>query len=307
VLARQRQALILERIREDGAVRVADLVRELGVSDMTVRRDLEFLHARGLIEKVHGGATAVPGSALFEPGFATKSTLQQAEKEAIAEAALALVEPGVAVGISAGTTTYAIARRLADVAGLTVVTNSLRVADVLGDAQRSGQTVVLTGGVRTPSDALVGPFAVSVLQKVHLDLVFMGVHGMDVRAGFTSPNLLEAETNQAMVEAARLLVIVADHTKWGVVGLSSFARLDQADILITDWGLDAAARDALGGHVRQLIVAEPRAGAVSHAPLPGGPLAILEGRDPGQRNGGSGAAPATAPATERARSGAVER
>lgn len=306
VLARQRQALILERIREDGAVRVADLVRELGVSDMTVRRDLEFLHARGLIEKVHGGATAVPGSALFEPGFATKSTLQQAEKEAIAEAALALVEPGVAVGISAGTTTYAIARRLADVAGLTVVTNSLRVADVLGDAQRSGQTVVLTGGVRTPSDALVGPFAVSVLQKVHLDLVFMGVHGMDVRAGFTSPNLLEAETNQAMVEAARLLVVVADHTKWGVVGLSSFARLDQADILITDWGLDGAARDALAGHVRQLIVAEPRAGAVSHPPVPGGSFGILEGRDLRQGNGSAAAAPATAPVAERARTGAVD-
>ncbi len=307
MLARQRQALILERIREDGAVRVADLVRELGVSDMTVRRDLEFLHARGLIEKVHGGATAVPGSALFEPGFATKSTLQQAEKEAIAEAALALVEPGVAVGISAGTTTYAIARRLADVAGLTVVTNSLRVADVLGDAQRSGQTVVLTGGVRTPSDALVGPFAVSVLQKVHLDLVFMGVHGMDVRAGFTSPNLLEAETNQAMVEAARLLVVVADHTKWGVVGLSSFARLDQADILITDWGLDGAAREALAGHVRQLIVAEPRAGALSHPPMPGGSLGILEGRDLRQGNGIAAAAPPTVPVAERARTGAVDR
>ena len=283
MLARQRQALILGRIREDGAVRVADLVRELGVSDMTVRRDMEFLHARGLIEKVHGGATAVPGSALFEPGFAAKSALQQAEKEAIAEAAAALVDPGVAVGISAGTTTYAIARRLADVAGLTVVTNSIRVADVLGDPRQAGQTVVLTGGVRTPSDALVGPFAVSVLQKVHLDLVFMGVHGMDVRAGFTSPNLLEAETNRAMVEAARLLVVVADHTKWGVVGLSSFARLDQADILVTDSGLDPAARDTLASHVHQLVTAEPRIAVATR--VPGG-----SDVDEGTRSDGAGTA-----------------
>jgi DeoR/GlpR family transcriptional regulator of sugar metabolism len=255
-LARQRQALILERIREDGAVRVSDLARALDVSYMTVRRDLEFLQGRGLIEKVHGGATAVPGSALFEPGFATKSVLEQAEKDAIADAAAELVNPAAAIGISAGTTTYAIARRLAASPGLTVVTNSIRVADHLSDARGSDQTVLLTGGVRTPSDALVGPLAVSALQNIHLDLVFMGVHGMDPRAGFTSPNLLEAETNRAMVEAARLLVIVADHSKWGVVGLSSFARLDQADILITDAGLDAAARDQLATNIRRLIVVD---------------------------------------------------
>src|SRR5687768_10118931 len=79
MLARQRQAFILDRVREDGAVRVAELVRALGVSDMTVRRDLEVLHDRGLLEKVHGGATLVAGTALFEPGFAAKSALQQRE------------------------------------------------------------------------------------------------------------------------------------------------------------------------------------------------------------------------------------
>jgi len=262
VLARQRQAYILERVRGDGAVRVADLVRELGVSDMTIRRDLELLHARGLIEKVHGGATAVPGSALFEPGFAAKLALQQAEKEAIAEAAVALVDPGTAIGISAGTTTYALARRLAEVVGLTVVTNAVRVADVLHDAWRTDQTIVLTGGVRTPSDALVGPFAVAALRNVHLDLVIIGVHGMDVRSGFTSPNLLEAETDRALIDAGRRLVVVADHTKWGVIGLSSIARLNQADVLITDSGLDPAAREELASHVRELVVVEARPPAI---------------------------------------------
>ncbi len=280
MLARQRQAYILERVRGDGAVRVADLVRELGVSDMTIRRDLELLHARGLIEKVHGGATAVPGSALFEPGFAAKLALQQAEKEAIAEAAVALVDPGTAIGISAGTTTYALARRLADVVGLTVVTNAVRVADVLHEAWRTDQTIVLTGGVRTPSDALVGPFAVAALRNVHLDLVIIGVHGMDVRSGFTSPNLLEAETDRALIEAGRRLVVVADHTKWGVIGLSSIARLNQADVLITDTGLDLAARDELAAHVKELMVVEARPPAVIVRPpareLPGSE-AVLAG------------------------------
>ena len=130
-LARQRQTLILERVREQGAVRVADLVRALGVSDMTVRRDLEVLHERGLIEKVHGGATAIEGSSLFEPGFTVKSTLMQTEKTLIAGAAAGLVTPGTAIAISAGTTTFALARRLTEVPGLTVLTNSVPVADVL--------------------------------------------------------------------------------------------------------------------------------------------------------------------------------
>lgn len=259
VLPRQRQTFILERVREDGGVRVADLARELGVSDMTVRRDLELLHNQGLIEKVHGGATLVEGSAVFEPGFAAKSALQEAEKEAIAEAAIKLVSPGMAIGLSAGTTTHALARRIVDIPGLTVVTNSVSVSDILHRAARSDCTVILTGGIRTPSDALVGPFAVAALRTVHVDLLFMGVHGMDPHSGFTTPNLLEGETNRALVEAGRRLVVVADHTKWGVIGISSIARLDEADTVITDDAISSEARELLAGTVRKLIVTTPAA------------------------------------------------
>lgn len=257
MLARQRQAFIMDRVREEGAVRVADLVQALGVSDMTVRRDLEVLDERGLLKKVHGGATTVTSHAMFEPGFAAKSALQQAEKDAIADAAVALAEPGMAIGVSAGTTTYALAQRLASVRGLTIVTNSIRVADVLFHAGRTDQTIILTGGVRTPSEALVGPFAVAALRTVHMDLVFVGVHGMDPHSGFTCPNLLEADTDRALIQAGRSLVVVADHSKWGVIGISSVARLDEADVLITDSGLDLEARATLAGAVRSLVVVEP--------------------------------------------------
>jgi DeoR/GlpR family transcriptional regulator of sugar metabolism len=263
MLARQRQAFILDRVREDGAVRVADLVRELGVSDMTVRRDLEILDERGLLEKVHGGATSIAGSAVFEPGFAVKSSLQQAEKDAIADAAVGLAEPGMAVAVSAGTTTYALAQRLANVPGITVVTNSIQVAEVLYRAGRPDQTIILTGGVRTPSDALVGPFAVAALRTVHVDLVFVGVHGMDPRSGFTCPNLLEADTDRALIEAGRRLVVVTDASKWGVIGISSIARLDQADTLITDAGLAPEARVILSGAVRELVIVDPLSGSRS--------------------------------------------
>ncbi len=256
-LARQRQNYILGRVRDEGGVRVADLVDSLGVSDMTIRRDLGTLHRRGLVEKTHGGAAALPGSALYEPGFRAKSALMQAEKDAIASAAIRLVEPGTAIGVSAGTTTYALALRLVDIGGLTVITNSIPVADVLHTRGRSDQTVILTGGVRTPSDALVGPLAVASLASVHVDIVFMGVHGMYPR-GFTTPNILEAETNRALVDAGRRLVVLADHTKWGVIGISAIARLDEADTLITDTGLEPAAREQLGSVLR-LVVVEPPA------------------------------------------------
>jgi DeoR/GlpR family transcriptional regulator of sugar metabolism len=266
MLARQRQALILERVRETGAVRVAELARDLGVSDMTVRRDLEILHEHGLLEKVHGGATVLSGLASFEPGFAAKSTLQQSEKSAIAAAAAERVEPGMAIGISAGTTTHNLAARVAEVPGVTIVTNSIRVADVLNRTGRRDQTVILTGGVRTPSEALVGSFAVSQLRTVHLDQVFMGVHGMDAKAGFTCPNLLEAETDRALIDAGRRLVVLADHTKWGVVGIASIGDLRQADVLISDHGLSPDARTTLGAAVGELLLVGPEAGELTVPP-----------------------------------------
>ena len=171
----------------------------------------------------------------------------------------------MAIGVSAGTTTYALAQRLANVPGITVVTNSVRVGDVLYQVGRADQTIILTGGVRTPSDALVGPFAVAALRTVHVDLVFVGVHGMDPHSGFTCPNLLEADTDRALINSGRHLVVVADHTKWGVIGISSIARLDQADVLITDAGLGADARSILSNAVRELVVVEAAAAAQREA------------------------------------------
>jgi DeoR/GlpR family transcriptional regulator of sugar metabolism len=259
LLAPQRHAYILDRLRADGAVRVADLVRDLGVSDMTVRRDLEGLAGQGHLIKVHGGATLMQDSAVHEPAFATKSHLEREAKAAIAREAAAMVEPGMAIAVSAGSTTYEVCRLLLEVPRLTVVTNSVPAADALHHGGRPDQTIILTGGVRTPSDALVGPFAVAALRSVNVDVVFMGVHGVDSRAGFTTPNMLEAETNRALIETGRRLVIVADHTKWGMTGVSSFARLKEADVLVSDDHLDPQAQAVLRQEVGQLVLARARA------------------------------------------------
>lgn len=264
MLAQQRRQVILERIRRTGGVRVAELVRDLGVSDMTIRRDLEVLADRGLVEKVHGGAT-VTGGSVDEPGFAAKSVRQQVEKRAIARVAARLVRPGDAVALSAGTTTWTLAHHLVEVPRLTVITNSVQVADVLHRAGRADQTVVLVGGVRTPSDALVGPVAIAAIRSLNVDMLMLGVHGMSTRAGFTTPNLLEAETDRELVAAARRLVVLADHTKWGTVGISTIARLDQADVVVSDVGLPEDVRTELSEHVGELLLADPAKDAQTEA------------------------------------------
>lgn len=260
LLAEQRRALIIDEVRRRGGVRVNELTRKLGVSDMTVRRDLDALARQGVLEKVHGGAVPVVEASTHEPGFEAKSGLELSAKEDIARTAASLVAPGTAIALSGGTTTYALAHHLLDVPDLTVVTNSVRVADVFHSAQRtSGQrqgaaTVVLTGGVRTPSDSLVGPVADQAIGSLHFDVLFLGVHGIAAEAGLSTPNLAEAETNRRLVQSARRVIVVADHTKWGTVGLSSFATLEQVDTLVTDSGLPAQARAEISEHLRRLVV-----------------------------------------------------
>ncbi len=255
MLARQRQETILQTVEDDGGVRVSDLVQRLGVSDMTVRRDIEALALKGLVRKVHGGATRAGDRSVDELGFSVKAELNQLQKSEIARTAASLVSPGSSVGISAGTTTYAVAAELRATKRLTVVTNSPLVADMLHDPSRDDRTVVLTGGVRTPSDALAGPVADRMLADLHLDTLILGVHGIDMEAGLTTPNLLEAQTNRLLIAAAHRVIVVADHTKWGVIGLSSIATLSQIDILVTDAELDEEARRSITDQVGQLIVA----------------------------------------------------
>lgn len=254
VLARRRRELIAERVRREGSVRVSELTVELGVSDMTVRRDLEALTAAGVVDKVHGGATLASEAATNEPGFAVKSTEQLDEKRAIARAAARCVRPGTAIGLLAGTTTWQLAVELGDVAELTVVTNSMRIADALLADERPDRTVMLTGGVRTPSDALVGPLAVQAVSSLHLDQVFMGTHGMNERVGFTTPNLLEADTNRAFIESARELIAVADHTKWNIVGLATIAPLAAARALVTDDAMAPTDLATLREHIDEVVV-----------------------------------------------------
>ncbi|MDR3106679.1 MAG: DeoR/GlpR family DNA-binding transcription regulator [Bifidobacteriaceae bacterium] len=246
LLAAQRRHLILERLRAGGAVRVSQLTEELSVSEMTVRRDLDHLAAQGLCRKVHGGA-CLTGSTSDEPGFAAKSGANLAAKQAIGRAGAALVRPGQAVGVSAGTTTYWVAVELARRAAreqITVVTNSLPASEALAGGDGDVQ-VILTGGARTPSQALVGPVAQATLGGLRLDWLFLGVHGLDPEAGLTTPNLAEAATNRAFMATAGSTVVTADASKWGVTALAQIAPLARVSHLVTDAAPPPAAAKAI--------------------------------------------------------------
>lgn len=258
-----RRKQILEALREKGGVRLTELSEELAVSEMTIRRDLDALQKDGLIERVHGGAVLAQ-LGTEEPGFEKKALREQDEKAAIADAAAALVKPGSAVALSAGTTTWALARRLSQHEGLTVVTNSMNVWNELQRGAARGTTVILTGGeFRTPSDALVGPTADASIRSFYFDTLFLGVHGLDPVAGLTTPNISEAETNRVFISRCRRLVVVADHTKWRTTALCSMAELSAVGTLVTDEGLPEEAKRQLRSQIGEVVVAPTPAPGVT--------------------------------------------
>ncbi|AQT78883.1 DeoR family transcriptional regulator [Mycolicibacterium litorale] len=262
MLAAQRRQAILQALDARGAVRVADLAVDLDVSEMTVRRDLDVLDEQDMLRKVHGGAVARRNRG-EEPWSTVKAAQQQAEKAAIADAAAATISAGMTIAISAGTTTTELARRLRQRSSITVITNSLSVFAVLTDpagAANPGPVVYLSGGTRTPSDALVGPVADNAIAAFRVDASYLGVHGLDPEAGLTTPNPAEAQTNRALIGIGARLVVLADHTKYREVGTNVFAGLSQVDTLVVDDGLTEEDRDALARQVDDLVVADVTAG-----------------------------------------------
>lgn len=229
----RRRRAILEKVDLEGRVSVAELAACWGVSDMTIRRDLKDLTERGMLKKVHGGAIETRKTGI-EPHFTLKRNLNRAEKLAIAQTAAPFVEDEHTVALSAGTTTWYVASEISDsLTDLNFITNSTNVA--LSLQGRGWEHIVLSGGIfRTPSDALVGPFADRTIATLNADILFLGVHGIDLEAGLTTPNIAEAETNRLLIQASRKVVVVADHTKLGVVALTSMAPLSEIDVLITD-------------------------------------------------------------------------
>lgn len=231
----ERFGRILERMAGNGSISVAGIAADLDVSAATIRRDLRVLESQRLLARTHGGAVAQ--GVLYELPLRYKSARYQQEKVRIAREAASRVRDGMAVGLTGGTTTTEVARNISDRQQLTVVTNALNIASEL--AIRPNLKLLVTGGVaRSKSYELVGPIAEQSLTGLNLDVVFIGVDGLDPVGGLTTHHEIEAHTNWALIDRARRVVVVADSSKIGRVAFAKICDLARVDEMITNADAD---------------------------------------------------------------------
>lgn len=242
-----RRARILEAVKSSLFVSVADLSSHFGVSEVTIRSDLDALAEEGQIQRVRGGAVH-RATATLEVPFEQDQDTSPDEKRAIATAAVELVESGQTVLLDASSTVATMARALAarsDLHDVTVFTNGLRVALEL-EAAIPRFTVLLTGGtLRRQQHSLVNPMGMAILEQIHGHIAFVGCHGIDAQAGATHVSIAEAEISRAILNSARMRVVLADGGKVGQVSLVHLFPVSDVDVLITGQSADAAAVGAL--------------------------------------------------------------
>lgn len=242
-----RRTAILDELRQNQAVQVADLSKRFGVSEVSIRRDLTHLEVAGALRRIHGGAVAAPKTRTEPPPLMATTSDHLPEKIRIGQAAAALIAPGDRVICDSGTTVLQVAAQLPmglrQSGDLTVITNSLPVVREIGACK--GVHLILLGGVYLPQyEVTVGPQTIEILRTLHSDKLFLGADGLTLTKGVTTANVLEAEVNRATIAATTEVIVVADSSKIGLIGLTTIAPLVSIHKLITD---SAAPTDFVAG------------------------------------------------------------
>ncbi|MEI6082716.1 MAG: DeoR/GlpR family DNA-binding transcription regulator [Verrucomicrobiota bacterium] len=252
-----RQQTIIGLLRERGNVSVTDLTRQFDVTSMTVRRDLDHLEQHGYLTRTHGGAL-FSQQVKIQFAFREKQEHQLAEKAAIARAAARLVQPGMTIVLDTGTTTLEVARAVAGIANLKVLTSSLAIASVLY-ARDNIDLILLGGNARKNSPDLTGPLTEDNLRQLRVGLAILGADALD-RDGLYTGELAVARISKAMIAAAGRTILVADSTKFQRRAFVRFAGWEQVDTLITDPRLPSADRRWLSKAIQQVVLAPVLAG-----------------------------------------------
>jgi DeoR family fructose operon transcriptional repressor len=249
----QRRERIQEYLAIHQIARTVDLCNLLETSEATVRRDLEWLEADGFLERTHGGAT-LNQRMIFEPEYLLRAQKNPEEKRNIGLLVASLIEDGDIVFINSGTTTTQVIHNIRGDAGISVFTNNLNAVLEVGE---SGFHHYLIGGEYQPrSKSLAGRFAIENLRQVYANKAIIGVDGISLKHGCTVPTNLEAEVVRQMIERTKgQIIIVADHSKWGVVSNFQVASIDEVDTLITDEGIDPSAIESLAEHSVESLIA----------------------------------------------------
>lgn len=232
--SKQRRRLLIERVTDAGELGFAAAAGLFGVSEMTIRRDVEALEEQGLVRRVPGGVIGARGQGSYEPPFASRLLSQTREKEHVARAVADLLLPGAHVMLDSGSTAFAVAKAIRGRGlGLTVVTPALLVAMELVDEPDT--TVFVTGGELRPGElSLIGPETVQALGSYNIDTFVMGVGGVDAERGVSDYNRAEAATKRAGAAASTRIIVCVDASKLDQVYLSNVAALSEIDVLVTD-------------------------------------------------------------------------
>lgn len=254
MLPTHRREKILEMIREDGHAKVYQLSKIFKVTEVTIRQDLEKLEKEGYIEREHGGAY------LKNIGINVKNIVLQnqenlAQKAAIAQQALEFIHEGDTIILDSGSTTTEIARLINGFKNLTVITNSLNIALILG--ADPGINLVVTGGeFKAPTLSLTGQKAADFFHDLHVDKLFLATAGITLKSGLTYPSISDICVKRAMIESANTVYLVADSSKIGKSSFASLGALSLIDFLITDAKINQEAIDMLQKNEIRMIIAE---------------------------------------------------
>jgi len=231
----ERHQVILNKIKQEGQIKVLNLCQELKVSSVTIRKDLKFLEEKGLLFRTHGGAT-LNNPYTTERPVNEKEKIYLPEKMRIGAAAAQLITPNDSILIASGTTVQAFARNIQPQDNLTVITSALNVALEL--IHHPGIEIIQLGGLlRKSSSSVTGPYAKNILTDFSCSKLFLGVDGIDLEFGLTTANVMEAHLNREMIRVSQKTVVLADSTKFGRRGFGKICDFEEIDEIITDKGV----------------------------------------------------------------------
>ncbi|MEA4906485.1 MAG: DeoR/GlpR transcriptional regulator [Chloroflexi bacterium] len=236
-LAHQRKMDILEIIEARETVSTLDLAQKFSVSIPTITRDLQELEEKGLILRIHGGATSIRGGG-YEYPFITRENRNLDEKHRIATAAYETIHEGDSILLDVGTTILELAKLLKTMTKITVIVTSIPLAQAIA-AQPGIELIMIGGKYRHSEYSLVGYLAELGLRSFHVDKAFIGAAGIHPEAGITEYSYEQAGTKRVLIEQAKQRIVLADHTKFGKIQLATVSPLSNIDTIITDRGLAA--------------------------------------------------------------------
>ncbi|MGB4840553.1 MAG: DeoR/GlpR family DNA-binding transcription regulator [Saprospiraceae bacterium] len=254
MLPKQRKDKILELLREDGSAKVVDLANIFKVTEVTVRQDLEKLEKEGLIVREHGGAHLKNVENQVR-NFSLVHQENLMEKETIAEKCLEFIQPGDTIILDSGSTTTEIAKKIIEIKGLTVITNALNIALLLG--ANPNIEVIMTGGeFKPPTLSLTGQKAADFFKGINVQKLFLATAGISLKYGLTYPSISDLVVKKAMIDASDITYLVADSSKIGKSAFASLGALSLIDYIITDEGVEEKHKQVFKDNEIELIIAE---------------------------------------------------